>query len=310
MEDKILFYLDEVADILAGKFVYPVILELDPTNRCQNNCYFCMFSQLRENVPVDLDLGLYERLLGELKGLKSIVFTGGGEPLLHPRFLDMVTMAKEKNIELGLVTNGILLDEVLPQLDDFTFVRISLNAATRDTYKLVHGGDYFSIVCESVRRLVAAKRKHTIVGLSFVVCERNEDEVVEAERMAKDLGVDYIQFKPDEYGDIHRDCGTGGGLSIVTKRYSIDSYLPCAIGGLVAVVLATGQLCYCCQHKEKSGFIVGDLNRSSFKELWKARRQMKLGISKCKTCRYMAYAKAYQKYNLRENLFVKHKCFL
>ena len=41
----------------------------------------------------------------------TIVFMGLGEPLLHPRFLDMVRLAKARGLRAEVTTNALLLDD-------------------------------------------------------------------------------------------------------------------------------------------------------------------------------------------------------
>ena len=55
------------------------------------------------------------RLITDLRsvGVKSITFTGGGEPLLSPHLEAFVNRAKLNHMEIGLITNGILLVEYL-----------------------------------------------------------------------------------------------------------------------------------------------------------------------------------------------------
>ena len=112
MERKICFYLDEVDNILAGKLQYPITCEIDPSNFCQNRCSWCINSDYIQNNRINLDFGLYEMLLDELKkhGVKSITFTGGGEPTMNHEFGKMIRQAANYGFELGLITNGISID--------------------------------------------------------------------------------------------------------------------------------------------------------------------------------------------------------
>ena len=59
-------------------------------------------------------------------GCKSVTITGGGEPLLHKRFNDMVIGIRDLGIEVGLVTNGSLFERVSDMaFDSITWIRIS-----------------------------------------------------------------------------------------------------------------------------------------------------------------------------------------
>jgi len=309
MYRKICYYLDEVDNILSGKVQYPVSCEIDLSNRCQNDCYFCMFKKYIKENEIDLDYDVYEQLIEDLKsvGTKSITFTGGGEPLLYPRFEDAIYLAVNSGFEVGLVTNGVDLDGYFHLIPYFKFIRVSLDAACRETYHKIKGQDNFGFVIDNLKQVTKIK-ENTTIGLSFVICKENKYEIEEAKFLAKSLKVDYIQFKPC-YGERIEDIKPDN-KTIVTPRYKVRGSLPCAIAGLVAIVGADSNLYYCCQKRGYENFVLGDLRTYSFKELWKKRSSFKPDISSCFTCRYMNYAQGYKKFSKPKYQFLRHKCFL
>ena len=121
--------------------------------------------------------------------------TGGGEPLLHPNFKDIVKYAKKLGFEMALVTNGTLLDdETLELIKDFEWVRFSIDAVTPQTFKKIKGVDLFDKVIENLRKLIEIKSENNVIGYSFVVCRDNYTEIHEAAKFAKLLGCDNIRF--------------------------------------------------------------------------------------------------------------------
>ena len=311
MENKILYHLKEVENLIEGKVQYPIACEVDPSNRCQNDCRHCTTHEFRKSFHGDLDMGIYALLLDELKdfGTKAIIFTGGGEPLMHPEFEMMVKMAEMKEFELGLITNGILLEKIMDYVEKFKFVRVSLNATDKQTYKVIHNSNNFEKVVNNVREIVKRKGS-TTVGMSYVVFKgMNDFQIGDAKRLAKYLKVDYVQFKPDETEDITIEENNDDRV-ISVNRYNIDSQLPCIIAGLVGIVAADGCIYYCCQCRDEK-FKIGDLRKNSFAELWATtRNKMKVSCS-IKTCRYMNYAEGYKKYRTEiNNVIMEHKNFL
>ena len=140
MENKVIYYMNEILDIKEGKDAYPVTCEIDPSNVCNLNCSFCMYAKyLKRNREV-LPWEVYRNLITELKilGVKSITMTGGGEPLMNPRFNNMVSKAYSLGFKIGLITNGTFLHEV-KNLDQFEFIRISLDAYDENSYYKIKG---------------------------------------------------------------------------------------------------------------------------------------------------------------------------
>lgn len=150
------FLLDhlDVAGILNGKraFTGPEHVVIDPTNRCDNNCIGCWTNSpllgmgerptsdwLKQELPYDV----LSKLIDELArlGAKRVRFTGGGEPFMHPRLLDLVKQVKSSGLLCAITTNFTAMTEESARklaeigLDEFT---ISLWAATPQAYSRTH----------------------------------------------------------------------------------------------------------------------------------------------------------------------------
>jgi MoaA/NifB/PqqE/SkfB family radical SAM enzyme len=311
MDEKIYYYLDQVDRLMKGEFVGPVTCEIDPSNKCPLRCGFCMFENYLEENRVNLDYTIYESLLCELKelGTKSITFTGGGEPLAHPKIGCMIEDAINMGFEIGLVTNAVLLDKIEDHLDKFMFIRVSLDAYTREMYKDVKGGDFFDKVISNIKMAVS---KNKTVGISYVINEKNNYNLELAQELADELGVAYIQMKPAYInGGTFKDYKLPDGKVVIkTDRYMAEDHIPCSIASLVGVVSATGAVYFCCQFRGNDNFKLGDLHLDPFGKIWERRLEMKPDISKCPQCRYMNYAKAYKEILEKGTLFFKHRNFL
>ena len=312
MNNKIYYYLDQVEKLLNGEFVPPVTVEIDPSNKCMLKCNFCMFENYRDCNNQILPWSVYQTLLGDLKdlGTKSITFTGGGEPLTHPQFNQMVGAALISGFQLGLVTNGVNLEK-LENPKNFLFIRVSLDAHNEDDYFKVKGGAYFRKVIQNIEKMVKAG---ATVGISYVVGPDNNKDLYKAEELATKLGVAYIQIKPAYLNDkrkIFTDFEYPDGRpTIETKRFLPTDTTPCSIAALVGIIGADSNVYYCCQHRGVDKFKLGSLKEESFTSLWKKRLAMKPNISMCPMCRYMNYTKAYKKILEEGDLFFQHRYFL
>ncbi|MBI4686997.1 MAG: radical SAM protein [Nitrospirae bacterium] len=104
----------------------PVHVQILPTNKCNLKCSFCSCSERNKNL--EIDIGLAKMIIDRCKrlGTKSVTITGGGEPLLYSQFDELIDCFAEKNIKIGLVTNGILLHKAnISSLNKITWCRIS-----------------------------------------------------------------------------------------------------------------------------------------------------------------------------------------
>lgn len=111
----------------------PAFYEIDLSNRCTLNCPWCCTKEARLKNPMDMELGLVHRLIDKAFALKiGVVFSGGGEPTMHPNFKSIIEYAV-KCIGVGLVSNGTDPVKVREYLEATTghknsWVRLSLNA--------------------------------------------------------------------------------------------------------------------------------------------------------------------------------------
>lgn len=148
----------------AGDF--PLHLDLEATSRCNLRCVFC------DKLPVlprekigDMDFALYERILAEAgeHGLCGLKLSYRGEPLLHPRIVDMVRLAKRHGVQdVYFNTNGMLLTEDLAAaLMDAGLDRISISMEGTDplAFESARRGASFGRIKANVAGLLALRRR-------------------------------------------------------------------------------------------------------------------------------------------------------
>lgn len=201
---KVIHFPERLRAIRDGTQIVPVQVQLVITNRCNHRCLFCAYRMKGYLSNQDFCSGheidvcnLYSLLESMARvGVRAVQFTGGGEPLLHPHALDVMRFAKVScGMDISLVTNGSLLDdETIAFLrDKASWVRVSLDAATPETYKTIRGPDDFAITLASLRKLSAPFRNCT-VGVGFVVCHENYREAFDAAQLAESVGADNVRI--------------------------------------------------------------------------------------------------------------------
>ena len=105
--------------------ILPIHLQLNPTNKCNFNCSFCSCSarDKMQELPLPEIMKFMDMFL--TLGGKSVTITGGGEPSMHQDFSQMIMGIARRGIDIGLVTNGTLMNRIDEVLDYVTWVRIS-----------------------------------------------------------------------------------------------------------------------------------------------------------------------------------------
>ena len=142
-----------LADIIP--LAHPFTTYIEQTKYCNFKCYYCMHSTHDKPDGVfarnghrmqHMDFELYKRIIdqfGEL-GIKRIVFSGLGEPLMNPDFPKFVRYAVDADIAecVDVLTNGALITpEYADALIDagISNINISLQGINAETYERVCG---------------------------------------------------------------------------------------------------------------------------------------------------------------------------
>jgi radical SAM protein with 4Fe4S-binding SPASM domain len=280
-------WLDAKGDWELAKSVYPVYVEVSPVGACNHRCTFCAVDYIGYK-PRQIEGRLMrERLreMGEL-GVKSVMFAGEGEPLLHKEINATVLAASEK-MDVAFTTNGVLLDR-LEVVDECEWIKVSINAGTRETYAKVHRTKErdWDIVWRNLRD--AAKRKgDCTIGVQMVLLPENADEKEDLQLLCDEAGVDYCVFKP--YSQ-HKKS--------ITREY--EGYKPISIGPhwtktvvreaalattghdyercpstpyMWAYIMASGDVYSCSAYLEDERFKLGNINEQTFKDVWEGEKR-------------------------------------
>jgi glycosyltransferase involved in cell wall biosynthesis/MoaA/NifB/PqqE/SkfB family radical SAM enzyme len=157
----------------------------------------------RRTMPIEL----VERIVAEAVplGLREVIPSTMGEPLLYEDFDRIVALCHEYGIKLNLTTNGTFpgrgarawAEQLVPICSD---VKISINGATPATQSAIMIGSEFEGMLARVREFVAVRDEHVERGgsrcrLTFQVTflESNVGELPALIRLASDLGIDRVK---------------------------------------------------------------------------------------------------------------------
>ncbi len=314
---KLLAHPEQVNAWLDGKNPFPVMVDMDLTNACNHMCPSCVGSRNRENeaIPVVDDLQSFQldntamplevakRRIDEFAevGVQAMIFGGGGDPTMHPNLAEIVRYVKGRGMEVAVNTNGMrLLPEVQEALTDCcTWVRISLDADGPAIYKIMHGMPEagFRKTVANIGSLVTTrntKGQDLVIGLTYLLKPETRPGIYGAAELARQLGVNYIRFRPlfnwhglrnlqekeataimteldraktleTEQFEVSYPQDRLAGMLTTPERHHKKCYIP----HFVTSVSAHGYLAPCCLMKGNPAFSKhGDLNARSFKDVW------------------------------------------
>jgi len=212
---KALVHADKFEAILAGKPKPPIVMNFDMTNKCNYNCRFCMFggrkradstSESYRHNKVELTSEYIATLPKIWKdwGIKAECVGGGGDPTMHPYCLEHVVDSHREGLDVGLVTNGLLVNspkwwDTLVQ--NTTWTGFSVDAGTAEDYAVVKGVPKrnFKIILDNLQGLAEAKKRLNAkcnIGYKFLLDDKNYTSIYSAAKVAKEVGCNTFQFRP------------------------------------------------------------------------------------------------------------------
>ena len=148
-----------------------------------------------------------ENIFNEAKelGVKEIIPSTMGEPLLYKHFDTIVELCKKNDIKLNLTTNGSFprknIEEwaklIIPITSD---IKISLNGATKQTSENIMKGSNFEEQIKNVKILIKFRNEYfektgyyCRITFQLTFMQNNMHELVDIVKLASKLGIDRIK---------------------------------------------------------------------------------------------------------------------
>lgn len=309
---KIFWHLDRLHQVrTTGTTTAPVNVEIDLSNRCSLGCAWCHFAYTHTRGPLAgkverpegaisggdlMDYTLAQRVIAgsAQMGVKSVTYTGGGEPTLHPQFDGIIRDTAAWGLEIGLYTHGGHIDDrrAANLKKHCTWVYVSLDECDDQSYWESKGVRKFNSACAGIQRLVEAEGKATI-GVGFLLHPKNYYRVKEMVALGKQLGADYVQFRPtihyrqDAPNQLAEDTGWITDALIYLSEYANEpgvivdlerfrmyrdwtghGYSTCHWSAFQTVITPNGKVWRCLNKREHADALLGDLSVESFADVW------------------------------------------
>jgi radical SAM protein with 4Fe4S-binding SPASM domain len=316
---KLIYHPQRVAQFLdAGddwekiKNIYPLYVEISPVGACNHRCTFCAVDYIGYK-PARLSLEAIERTLAEMgqQGVKSVMFAGEGEPMLHTEIDSMVVAAAAAGIDTAMTTNASVLSDAFVEraLPLMSWIKASVNAGTAETYARIHQTKEreFDHVVRNLKRMVEVRRNGgypCVLGAQILLLPENAAEVATLARICRDeIGLDYLVVKPysqhafsttrlyqhlgyQDYAELRSQLEV-----LNTERFSVVyrentmkkhddgnalRYSRClATPAFWAYIMSTGAVYGCSAYLLDPRFDYGNINESSFRDIWEGELRRK-----------------------------------
>jgi len=154
----------------------PSVIRMGVTNRCSAQCFYCPREIVYANGSGYMAWEMYTEIIDWAKDNKveTIALALFGEPLLHPKIMDMIDLANRVGLAIRLSTNGIVLTkELAGKLLEYPLeaIEISMDGFTEEEYQKGKRVDKYLQAKDNVINLLAiakGKKAETVFNIHFV----------------------------------------------------------------------------------------------------------------------------------------------
>ncbi len=260
----------------------PLYVYIELTDACNFNCKFCSVDEKNKNF---ISIDLIKNILLELKknNIYDVYYTGG-EPMLHPKFKDIVEFANTLGIRQTVLTNGSLISKHEDLLDKLMCVCFSLHGSRKTHNYLTNRDNYDNLI-----KNIKLTTKYTNAKINYTVMNENQNisEMKNVLDLAKKLNVEVSFSKYNNIGvgkknkcsiNISMFANTLSELKNQGYNFGInDCMTPCLLneeleylshgcgaGYLFGSINCDGEVKICPSSTTK----LGNIKKQSFKKIW------------------------------------------
>lgn len=306
---KITYHISRLYQWYKGDNIYPIYIEIGLYGGCNQRCLFCSFDFLKYK-PKALSMKVIRHFINQAaaKGVKSILYSGEGEPLLHKNVEEIIKFTKDKGIDVALSTNGVELNfekakNILPFL---SWIRFSLNAGTKKGYALIHRAKEsdFDVVVSNIEKAVKIRDRGAFkcaIGVQLLLITQNQNEVFRLVSTLKDCGLDYLVIKPysahpssqkkfsfsledRKLSEIEKRVAgiKEKAIKVIFRQRSMAKlkqnkpYKRCLGTPFITHITASGEVYPCNNFIGNKDFVFGDISKQSFEEIWQGQRRKEI----------------------------------
>ncbi len=170
-------------------------VQIEPVGQCNLRCQMCAIPFRQDGPPYGplafMKWETYTRLIDEFTTLKHLHLQGLGEPMMHPRFFDMVRYAADRGIRVTTNSNFTLLNAKRAEscvTCGLAELHISIDGATAATYERIRVRSHFDKILRNLDLLLDAKQRHNTdaprLQMVSVIMRQNLHELPDLVRLA------------------------------------------------------------------------------------------------------------------------------
>ena len=298
---RVLYQIDTVRSIHATiiqqkdePLALPKVIIVLPYMNCMKSCNNCYTRKSSHMVGAAMTTELFSSVVNQALEIKAscIELSGGGEPLRHPRImnlLDIAIGARKRGLVVGLLTNGsrILEDnKLLEKIVLLDYVRISHTEEFKNNTNQNYSSDFHEIIEKIVSVKKLNRNSSCRIGAKFLLTNSNTDYLEnQIKKLISGTKVDHIKVKSlrSEERDAYEpsidqirlfehkiaclktlfpNATRDIQIDVKPANVNIDSF-KCWINPIMTVIDASGKVFICCNYYDRENdLLIGELGEA------------------------------------------------
>jgi radical SAM protein with 4Fe4S-binding SPASM domain len=266
----------------------PELLRTSLTNVCNYRCVMCYNPDLRHPRGF-MEEGLLRRIVDQCveAGIGQLSLGATGEPLLHPRYLEFLRLAKQQGLWVSSTTNATRLDAPMAE----SMIALGLNRLNLSIYStnpqehmLYTRTDNFAQVVENIRgflRLWSESDRSMHVNMWFLPLpgiNSYENHLSFWKPLADQVGLEIGHQLPINWSG---RVAVGGGRRFALRRdmggwsLFLGGRQPCPDIRSYLHILHTGDVLPCCNAPEPDvagKMVFGNIDKDQVLDIWRSEK--------------------------------------
>ncbi len=304
---KLIYHPDTVARWMRGETIYPIEIEISPSGACNHRCIFCAVDYIGYQ-PVFLQKEIILRDISQMskKGLKSVICSGEGEPLLNKDMPDIANGIKAYGVDVAMSSNGALFtkEKANDCLEAFSWIRFSVSSMEEASYNKIQRGnrgdlDRVKVNLEEAVRIKKDKKLKVTLGVQCLLLPDNMSQLSDMAKQLREIGVDYFTVKPysqhlHSENSFHIDYRETLTLEKEINQYATEDfaiyfrtgamnkvhqekcYPQCYGLPFMTHIDAKGNVWPCVAHIGTEDYCYGNIYEQTFEEIWEGERRQEV----------------------------------
>ena len=260
----------------------PRYVHIELNNTCNLKCVMCSYSTMKRPKQY-MSIDTYKRVINDCvrSGILYVRLFAMGEPLLHPKFFEMVKYAKSKGIGfVDINSNANLLTmEKSKQILESGLDRVvfSVDGSDEETYRKIRIGGSLKKVKENINYLMEQRKKmkkhKPLVIVQTIKMKETEKQINEIVNywgsIVDRVGVCDVMDQSEQIKSVAR--GKTKWKKDASKISANERKIPCPLLWTMMTITPNGDVSACCGDTDVL-LKIGNVNESSLLEIWNGKK--------------------------------------